>query len=328
MIQKRMIGDDLVGAIGLGCMGMTHAYGRADEKENLRVLEKAVEIGCNFWDTADFYSAGKNEVLLAKVLKKQRKKVFLATKVGNVYDNSRLSAIGKETMIDGSPEYIKNSIDRSLKRLNTDYIDLYYLHRVDPAVPIEETIQAMSKLVEKGKVRYIGLSEASAQTIKRANKIHKISALQSEYSLWYRELEKKIIPLCNELAITLVPFAPLGRGYLTGEIQQTKDLPADDWRHKFPRFQSDALIKNKTIVEILTMIGKEHDTTPAVVALAWLLTKNDQLIPIPGTRHINYLIENTSASKLKLSVDEMEILSKIHVYGERFPPDMEKMIDK
>ncbi|ALS00520.1 hypothetical protein ATZ33_03775 [Enterococcus silesiacus] len=327
-MQKRKIGNDFMGEIGLGCMGMTHAYGPSDENENLNVLAKALEIGCNFWDTADFYSAGKNEELLAKALKNNRKHVFLATKVGNVYDQVLSTDSSGQKRLDGSPEYIKNSIERSLKRLKTDYVDLYYLHRVDPLVPIEETIYAMAELVKEGKVRYLGLSEASAKTIKRANSIHPITALQSEYSIWYRELEKEIIPLCNELAITLVPFAPLGRGYLTGTIQQTNDLSAEDWRNNFPRFKEETLIKNRNIVDVITTIAKEHKCKPAVVALAWLLTKNKNLIPIPGTRHIDYLVENTSASKLRLSVTEMNKLSEIKVYGERFPSNMEQTIDK
>lgn len=327
-MEKRKMNEAEVGEIGLGCMGMTHAYGPSNEKENLAVLAKALELGCNFWDTADFYSGGGNEVLLSKGLKGQREEVFLSTKVGNVFDTGKIPEMNDKQGINGSPQYIKKSVEDSLRRLKTDYIDLYYLHRVDPKTPIEESITAMAELVKEGKIKHIGLSEASADTIQRASKIHKISALQSEYSIWYRELEGEIIPLCQTLDITLVPFAPLGRGFLTGKIQQPNELAKDDWRKIFPRFQDDKIKENMQIVDKIKGIAQNYHCFPATIALAWLLTKNEQLIPIPGTRHLNYLIENLTASNIRLKAEEMKQLSDIKVYGERFPTTMEKTIDK
>lgn len=327
-MKKRKIGHAEVGEIGLGCMGMTHAYGPSDEKENLAVLAKALEIGCDFWDTADFYSAGKNEELLAKALSSHRDKVFLASKVGNVFDSTEIPTMGVVNKLNGSANYIKKSVENSLKRLKTDYIDLYYLHRVDPNTPIEESIFAMGELVKEGKIKYIGLSEASAETIERASTIHEITALQSEYSIWYRELEKEILPLCQTLNITLVPFAPLGRGFLTGKIQNTNGFSEKDWRKSFPRFQDNNLKKNMKIIEKINKLASKYHCSSAAIALAWLLTKNQQLIPIPGTRHIDYLLENVEATTIRLNGEEMNQLSKIKVYGDRFPSFMEKSIDK
>ncbi|MTD39062.1 aldo/keto reductase [Erwinia sp. CPCC 100877] len=327
-MKKRKIGRTEVGEIGLGCMGMTHAYGPSDEKESLAVLAKALEMGCNFWDTADFYSAGKNEELLAKALTSHREEVFLSTKVGNVFDSTQIPMMGVANELNGSAEYIKKSVESSLKRLKTDYIDLYYLHRVDPKTPIEESVSAMAELVKEGKIKYVGLSEASVETIQRASKIHRITALQSEYSIWYRELEQEIIPLCQTLNIKLVPFAPLGRGFLTGEIQHTSDLSENDWRKSFPRFQDANLKQNMMIVEKIKKLASKYQCSSATIALAWLLTKNHQLIPIPGTRHINYLLENIEATNICLNEEEMTQLSKFKVYGDRFPSFMENSIDK
>lgn len=327
-MKKRKIGEVKVGEIGLGCMGMTHAYGPSDEKENLAVLGKALELGCNFWDTADFYSGGKNEVLLSKALEGHREEVFLSTKVGNVFDPEKTPEMNDNQGVNGSPQYIKKCVEDSLRRLKTDYIDLYYLHRVDPKKPIEESIAAMAELVKEGKIKYIGLSEASTDTIQRANNIHKISALQSEYSIWYRELETEILPLCQTLDITLVPFAPLGRGFLTGKIQRTNELAKEDWRKKFPRFQDDKIKENMQIVDKIKGIAQNYHCSPATIALSWLLTQNEQLIPIPGTRHLNYLMENLAASNIRLKEEEMKQLSEIKVFGERYPTTMEKAIDK
>jgi aryl-alcohol dehydrogenase-like predicted oxidoreductase len=316
-------------------MGMSHAYGTSNEQENLSVLNCALEMGCNFWDTADFYSEGENEKLLSKALKGNREEVFLCTKVGNVFDRTLTShqdQVQKQVdwIVDGSPDYINKCIDKSLQRLGVDHIDLYYLHRVDPLIPIEESIGAMADLVKRGKVRYLGLSEASVDTIRRAAAVHPITALQSEYSLWTRDIEDSVIPLCRELGITIVPFAPLGRGYLTGKITKKNDLAQDDWRRKFPRFQDDNIEKNKKIVKALEEISALYKVTPAQIALAWLLEQEEHLIPIPGTRHIKYLKENFSATQISLSEENLSILNayKNEIAGERFPINMSKLVDR
>lgn len=267
-MKTRKIGDRQVGELGLGCMGMSFAYGPADDNESLQVLDRAIELGIDFWDTADMYGAGKNEELLSKALAKHRDKVFLATKFGNVYDRSITShqdQVDQQAawIVDGTPEYVHKCIERSLQRLGTDHVDLYYQHRVDPKVPIEETIGAMAELVRAGKVRHLGLSEASAATIRRAHNVHPIAALQTEYSLWTRHVEKEILPTCRELGITFVPYSPLGRGFLTGAIKSQDDLPADDWRRQNPRFQGDNLQKNLRLVEQVKAIADRHEATPA-----------------------------------------------------------------
>lgn len=323
-MQQKYIGKDKVSAIGLGCMGMSHAYGPSDQEENFQVLDRAIELSCNLWDTADFYGSGKNELLLAKALKKYRSKVFLATKFGNVADRSLTShqdqvQANASWIVDGTPEYVRKSIDKSLLRLGVDFIDLYYLHRVDPLVPIEETVGAMAELVKEGKIRYLGLSEASIDTIRRAMKIHPISALQTEYSIWSRDIEEGILQTCREFGITLVAYSPLGRGFLTGEIKTLDRLSEDDWRRTFPRFQENNLEENLKIVEMLTSIAHTHSATPAQVALSWVLSKGQDVIPIPGTKHVKYLEQNLEAVNIHLSTDEIKEIDSLHVAGHRYP---------
>ena len=333
MMKQRIIGGTSVGAIGLGCMGMSHAYGPSDDNESLRVFDRAIALGCNFWDTADMYGAGKNELLLARALKKHRTKVFLATKVGNVFDRTLTSHQDQvkenvPSIVDGTPEYIRKSAELSLQRLGVEYVDLYYLHRVDPLVPIEETVGAMADLVQQGKVRFLGLSEAAAGTLRRAMKVHPITALQSEFSLWTRDVEEEILPACRELGITFVPYSPLGRGFLTGSIQKVEDLSQDDWRRSVPRFQGENLQKNLEIVAIIRQVAEQHHATPAQIALAWVLAKGEDIIPIPGTRHIPYLEQNIEAANIQLTEKEMRELETVRGYGERYPETGRKFIQK
>jgi aryl-alcohol dehydrogenase-like predicted oxidoreductase len=332
-MKQRTIANTFVGEIGLGCMGMSQSYGPADDTESLRVLDRAIELGCNFWDTADVYGSGKNEILLSQALKKHRAYVFLATKVGNVRDRTLTSHQDqvKENspwIVDGTPQYIKKCIDLSLQRLGVEVIDLYYLHRVDPLVPIEETVGAMSELVKQGKVRFLGLSEASTETIRRGMKIHKITALQSEYSLWTRGIEAEILPTCRDLGITFVPFSPLGRGFLTGTVKKTEDLFADDFRRRIPRFSGDNLTKNLQIVSIIRQIADNHHATPAQIALAWVLSQGEDLIPIPGTKHLNYLEENIASANISFTSEELVQLDQIQVFGERYPEVSQKFVQR
>ena len=324
-MNQRTIGTDQVGAIGLGCMGMSWAYGTPDNTESLRVLERALELGVNHWDTADLYGSGDNEVLLSQTLATRRSEVFLATKFGNVFDRTLTSHQDQVTanagwIVDGTPAYIRRCIDRSLLRLGTTHVDLYYQHRVDPTVAIEESVGEMAKLVEEGKVRFLGLSEASAETIRRAHAVHPIAAVQSEFSLWTRDYEEDVIPLCAELGITFVPYSPLGRGFLTGQIKSFDDLPADDWRRNSPRFQGENFDANLEIVRVVEDIAAAHQATPAQVALAWVLAKGNHVAPIPGTKRIKYLEENVGADTLHLTNDEIHRLSSVQpAAGERYP---------
>jgi aryl-alcohol dehydrogenase-like predicted oxidoreductase len=332
-MHQRKIAGTSVGELGLGCMGMSQSYGPADDDESLRVLDRAIELGCTFWDTADVYGAGRNELLVGRALKKYRPKVFLATKVGNVRDRSLTShqdqvQANAAWIVDGTPAYIMKCIDLSLQRLGVDYIDLYYLHRVDPLVPIEDTVGAMAQVVKQGKVRFLGLSEASSATIRRAVKVHPITALQSEFSLWTRQVEADILPTCRELGITFVPFSPLGRGFLTGSIQKTDDLSADDFRRSVPRFLGENFHKNLEILPLIQRIADTHHATPAQIALAWVLSKGDDLIPIPGTKRIRYLEENIAAAEIRLTPDEMKELDSIQVFGERYPEISQAFVQK
>jgi len=305
-----------VSAVGLGCMGMSEFYGQADEATNLSVLNAALDIGINFLDTADIYGSGANERLLAKVLKTRRQEVVLATKFGNVHASD-----GALLGINGTPEYVHAACDASLARLGVDYIDLYYQHRVDPRVAIEETIGAMAELVKAGKVRHLGLSEASANTIRRAEKVHPIAALQGEYSLWTRDLEPAILPVCEELGIGVVACSPLGRGFLTGAIQRIEDLDAADFRRGNPRFSAENFASNLQLVEIVSEIAREAGYTPAQVALAWLLDCAPYVVPIPGTHTIRHLKENALAVAVRLDESQFErlygILREQPVAGER-----------
>jgi aryl-alcohol dehydrogenase-like predicted oxidoreductase len=284
-----------VPAIGLGCMGMSDFYGSSSEAQNLSVLDRAASIGCTFWDTSDIYGPFTNELLLSKALAGRRDKITLATKFGV----SR-GADGSWQGVKGGADYVKACCDASLKRLGTDYIDLYYQHRVDPKTPIEETVGAMAELVKAGKVRYIGLSEADSETIARAHAVHPISALQTEYSLWSREVEADILPTTRRLQIGFVAYSPLGRGFLTGAIRSRSDLEAGDWRLSNPRFAEDAMDANRRLAELVAEVAKELQSTPAQVALAWLLSRDASLATIPGTRKAERLDENWAAQDLVL----------------------------
>jgi aryl-alcohol dehydrogenase-like predicted oxidoreductase len=304
-IPRRKLGQQglEVSAIGLGCMGMSDFYGPADEATNLSVLNAALDIGINLLDTADMYGVGANERLLGKLLKTRRQEVVLATKFGNVR-----AADGAFLGVNGTPGYVRSACDASLARLGVDHIDLYYQHRVDPKVAIEETVGAMAELVQAGKVRYLGLSEASANTIRRAAKVHPIAALQSEYSLWTRDLEATILPACEELGIGVVAYSPLGRGFLTGAYRKPEDFDSSDYRRTNPRFSGENFDSNLLLVEIVTEIAREEGYTPAQIALAWLLDCAPYIVPIPGTRSVKRLKENALAVMVRLSDENLERL--------------------
>jgi aryl-alcohol dehydrogenase-like predicted oxidoreductase len=307
-----------VSAIGLGCMGMSEFYGPADEAQSLAVLNRALDIGVDFLDTADMYGSGENERLLSKVLSTRRDEVVLATKFGFMRDPANPGA----RPVNGRPEYVRQAVDASLERLGVDHIDLYYQHRVDPNVPIEETVGAMAELVRAGKVRHLGLSEASAATLRRAYAVHPIAALQSEYSLWSRDIEDEILPACRELGIGLVAYSPLGRGFLTGAIQSTDELDASDFRRQNPRFQPGNFERNANLVQAIRMIADARGCTPAQLALAWLLDRAPDVVPIPGTRRLARLEENAAATTIQLRGEERsqieEILRAQEIAGERY----------
>lgn len=321
-MKTRKLGQDLtVSAVGLGCMGMSFAYGAADEQESIRTLHRAVDLGVTFFDTAEVYGPYENEILLGKALKDVRDKVTIATKFG-----FRI-ATGKSTSetitgIDGRPENAKAVAEASLKRLGTDVIDLYYQHRVDPSVPIEDTVGAMAELVREGKVRTLGLSEASAATIRRAHAVHPIAAVQSEYSLWTRDPEDEVLETCRELGIGFVPYSPLGRGMLTGTIRTVDDLGENDFRRNLPRFQAENLDANTALVEMLAGIAGSKGVTAAQLALAWVLHQGDFIVPIPGARKVDHLEQNVAAAGIALSTEDLatlgEVLSPTRVAGKRY----------
>ena len=311
-----------VSALGLGCMGMSFAYGPADEQESLKVLHRYVELGGNFLDTAEIYGPYKNEELLGRFLREvPRDRVIVATKFGFRIDPGGIRGV------DSSPENIRRACDASLSRLGIDTIDLYYQHRVDPKVPIEETVGAMAGLVSAGKVRMIGLSEAGPETLRRAAKVHPIAALQSEYSLWSREVEANgVLATCRELGITFIPYSPLGRGFLTGAIQKLEDLDATDWRRTNPRFGEKALQENLKLAAAVKELAREKGATPAQLALAWVLAQGQDIVPIPGTKRVRYLEDNMGALGVSLTESDRkkiaERLAQIPVVGERYAPEM------
>ena len=318
-IPRRTLGQRLeVSAIGLGCMGMSDFYGPADHDTNIAVLHHALDIGVNFLDTADMYGVGRNEELLGEILKRHRAQVVLATKFGNVR-----APTGEFLGVNGRPEYVRASCDASLKRLGVEYIDLYYQHRVDPNVAIEETVGAMAELVKQGKVRHLGLSEASAATLRRAAAVHPITALQSEYSLWTRDVEADVLPTARELGIGFVAYSPLGRGFLTGAIQNVEQLAKDDWRRLNPRFQEENAAANQRLVQAVKEIAAARGCTPAQLALAWLLHQGTDIVPIPGTRRTERLDENAGATRLELSDAELQRIEQALVdnvvAGARYP---------
>ncbi len=310
-MQMRKLGKLEVSALGLGCMGMSEFYGPTDEKQSLATLARAKELGVTFLDTADMYGIGHNEELLAKFLRGQRDDFVLATKFGLLRDEQNAAMRG----ISGKPEYVRSACEASLKRLGTDHIDLYYQHRVDPTVPIEDTIGAMAELVRAGKVRHLGMSEASSETIRRAQKVHPITALQSEYSLWTREPEDDVLATCRELGIGFVAYSPLGRGFLTGTIRSPEDFAADDFRRISPRFQGENFKKNLALVDKVQELAKQKKVSAAQLALAWVLAQGDDVVPIPGTKHGKRLEENVGALEVRLSKEDLAALDAIAPKG-------------
>jgi len=314
-MQTRHLGNNQfdVSAIGLGCWGMSHAYGPADEKESLATMENALDLGIHFFDTADVYGNGHNESLIARVLKNRRQDVVIATKFGFVGDEHGA------VRVCGRPEYVAAACEKSLKRLGVDVIDLYYLHRLDPDVPVEETVGAMANLVTEGKIRAIGLSEVSTATLRRAHAVHPVTALQSEYSLWHRNIEQTILPTCRTLKISLVPYCPLGRGFLTATLSTVDDLAEADYRRAIPRFDAEAMARNQHILGRLKHLSRASGHTPAQLALAWLLVRDPSIVPIPGMKRIGHLTENVAATAIRLSSEEIKVLDALgeQVAGER-----------
>ncbi len=315
-MEKRHLGKNhlQVSAIGLGCWGMSHAYGIADETESLATINHSLDQGINFLDTADVYGNGHNEILISKALKKRRREVVVATKFGFVgYETSKVK-------VNGRPEYVQKACENSLMRMNIDEIDLYYFHRLDPDVPIEETVGAMAELCHQGKVRFLGLSEVSAATLKKACAVHPITALQSEYSLWQRDIEKTILPACQDLEVSLVPFCPLGRGFLTGKIKSVADLKENDYRSYLPRFDREILNENVALLNTIQEKAAQMNVSLAQLSLAWILAQDASIVPIPGMKQRKYVDENLKAADLILSKKDIATLNtmELPVKGKRY----------
>lgn len=326
-MEYRTLGhsEEKLSAIGLGCMGMSHAYGSLDNEESIATLHKALDLGINFWDTADMYGNGLNEELLSNVLVPNRHKVFIATKFGFRWRENGTN------YFDGSPEYMKIAVEKSLKRLKIDTIDLYYAHRIDPNVPVEDMVGAMADLVKEGKVRYLGLSEASPASIRKAHAIHPISALQSEYSILTRDVENEILTAIRELGISLVPYSPLARGLVTATVTDLNQLAENDFRRTLPRFNGDNWSDNQKLVEGFAALANDKNCTPSQLAIAWVLSQGEDIIPIPGTKKRKYLEENARATEVKLNKSDLaaveELLAKYPIKGARYSEGALKMVN-
>lgn len=331
-MKQRQIGTMTVSAVGLGCMGLSQAYGAQDEAASIDTLHRAIELGVTFFDTAEVYGPWRNEILLGKALKAHRDKVVLATKFGFTYNHEQ-TEFGQITGTDGRPENARRVAEASLKRLQTEAIDLYYLHRADPKIPIEETVGAMAELVAEGKVRTIGLSEVSSETIRRAHAVHPVAAVQSEYSLWTRDVETNgVLETCRELGIAFVPFSPLGRGFLTGQVPATNTLDATDFRRNMPRFQLEHIEANRLLVKVIEDMATKKGVTAAQIALAWVLAQGNDIVPIPGAKRIAHLEQNARSVDIVLSTADCSLLEATfrpeRISGGRYSPTFEAMSQK